>query len=38
VAFLVPILAGLAGLLNSFPMLRLPDPARSSAVKGMTLA
>jgi hypothetical protein len=35
VALLVPILAGLIGLLNSFRMMRLPDPAPSSAVEGM---
>jgi hypothetical protein len=37
VALLVPILAGLIGLLNSFGMMRLPDPASSSAVEGMSL-
>jgi hypothetical protein len=35
VALLVPILAGLIGLFNSFRMMRLPDPAPSSAVEGM---
>jgi EmrB/QacA subfamily drug resistance transporter len=35
VALLVPILAALAGLLNSFRMARLPDPQPSSAVEGM---
>ncbi len=37
VALLVPILAALAGLLNAFRMMRLPDPAPSSAVEGMAL-
>jgi hypothetical protein len=33
VALLIPILAGLIGLLNSFRMARLPDPAPSSAAE-----
>ena len=37
VALLVPILAALVGLFNSFRMMRLPDPAPSSAVEGMAL-
>jgi EmrB/QacA subfamily drug resistance transporter len=37
VALLVPILAGLLGLVNSFRMLRLPDPKPSSAAEGMVL-
>jgi MFS family permease len=37
VALLVPILAGLLGLFNSFRMMRLPDPAPSSALEGMAL-
>ena len=37
VALLVPILAGLLGLFNSFRMMRLPDPTPSSAVEGMAL-
>jgi len=37
VALLVPILAGLLGLINSFRMLRLPDPAPSRAVEAMAL-
>ena len=37
VALLVPILAAFAGLLNAFRMMRLPDPAPSSAVEGMAL-
>jgi EmrB/QacA subfamily drug resistance transporter len=31
-ALLIPLLAGLAGLLNSFRMMRLPDPKPSGAV------
>ena len=38
VALLVPLLAGLFGLLNSFRMLRIPDPEPSSAAEGMALA
>ena len=34
VALLVPILAGLVGLLNSFRMMRLPDPESSGSVEG----
>jgi len=37
VALLVPIIAGLLGLLNSFRMSRLPDVAPSSAAEGMAL-
>jgi EmrB/QacA subfamily drug resistance transporter len=37
VALLVPIIAGLIGLLNSFAMMRLADPASSGAVEGMSL-
>jgi EmrB/QacA subfamily drug resistance transporter len=37
VALLIPILAGLIGLVNSFRMVRLPDPVPSSAVEGMAL-
>jgi MFS family permease len=37
VALLVPILAGLVGLFNSFRMMRLPDPKASSAVEGVVL-
>jgi hypothetical protein len=37
VALLVPILAGALGLLNSFRMMRLPDPEPSSAVEGVAL-
>ncbi len=38
VALLVPILASLFGLLNSFRMMRLPDPVSSGSVEGMVLA
>jgi EmrB/QacA subfamily drug resistance transporter len=37
VALLVPMIAGLLGLLNSFRMSRLPDITPSSAIEGMTL-
>jgi EmrB/QacA subfamily drug resistance transporter len=37
VALLVPILAALVGLFNSFRMMRLPDPAPSNSVEGMAL-
>jgi hypothetical protein len=37
VALLIPILAGLIGLFNSFRMMRLPDPAPASSVEGMAL-
>jgi Na+/melibiose symporter-like transporter len=37
VALLVPIIAALVGLLNSFRMSRLPDIAPSSAAEGMAL-
>jgi EmrB/QacA subfamily drug resistance transporter len=36
VALLIPILAGLLGLINSFRMVRLPDPKQSGA-EGMVL-
>jgi EmrB/QacA subfamily drug resistance transporter len=35
VALLVPILAGLVGLLNSFRMMRLPDTTPSASAEGM---
>jgi EmrB/QacA subfamily drug resistance transporter len=35
VALLIPLLAGLAGLANSFRMVRLPDTARSGEVEGL---
>jgi hypothetical protein len=38
VALLIPILAGLVGLLNSFRTMRLPDPTPSSGVEGMSWA
>ena len=37
VALLIPILAGLIGLYNSFRMMRLPDPAPSGAAEGMVI-
>ena len=37
VALLVPILAGLLGLLNSFRMMRLPGPHAVGAAEGMVL-
>jgi hypothetical protein len=37
VALLVPILAGILGLLNSFRMMRLPEIKPSGSVEGMTL-
>jgi len=36
IALLIPILAGLIGLFNSFRMMRLPDP-KSSGAEGMSL-
>ena len=35
VALIIPLLAGLVGLFNSFRMMRLPDPQASSAAEGM---
>jgi hypothetical protein len=37
VALLVPIVAGLLGLLASFKMLRLPDPESSGDLEGLAL-
>lgn len=37
IALVVPIVAGLVGLLSSFRMMRLPDPAPSASVVGMAL-
>jgi MFS family permease len=37
IALLVPILAGLLGLVNSFRMMRLPEISPSAAVEGATL-
>jgi hypothetical protein len=35
VALLIPLVAGLIGFLNSFRMLKLPDPEPSSAAEGV---
>jgi EmrB/QacA subfamily drug resistance transporter len=37
VALLIPLLAGLVGLVNAFRMLRMPDPEPSGSVEGMAL-
>jgi hypothetical protein len=37
VALVVPLVAGLLGLLTSFRMMRLPDPQPSEAAEGMLL-
>ena len=37
IALLIPILAGLIGLLNSLRMMRLPDPKQSGSTEGMVL-
>jgi hypothetical protein len=37
VALLVPLLAGLIGLFNSFRMMRLPDPEPSESAEAMAL-
>jgi EmrB/QacA subfamily drug resistance transporter len=37
VALLIPILAALIGLINSFRMRRLPDPEQSGSTEGMVL-
>lgn len=37
VALLIPILAGLLGLFNSFRMMRMPDPTPSGSAEGMAL-
>jgi MFS family permease len=37
VALLIPILAGLIGLANSFRMMRLPEPVPSANLEGMAL-
>jgi MFS family permease len=37
VALLIPILAGLIGLFNSFRMMRLPDPVSSGAGEGLVV-
>jgi hypothetical protein len=36
-ALLVPILAGLIGLINSFRMARMPEPVPKASIEGMTL-
>jgi hypothetical protein len=38
VALLIPLLAALIGLVNSFRMMRLPDPAPSETAERMALA
>jgi EmrB/QacA subfamily drug resistance transporter len=37
VALLIPILAGLIGLINGFRMVRIPDPTPSGSAEGMVL-
>jgi hypothetical protein len=37
IALLISILAGAAGLLNSFRMMRQPDPVPSASAEGMAL-
>ena len=37
VALLIPILAGLLGLFNSFRMMRQPDPTPSNSGEGLAL-
>ena len=37
VALLIPLLAGLVGLADSFRMMRLPDPAPSASAEGLAL-
>jgi hypothetical protein len=37
VALLIPLLAGFVGLLNSFRMMRQPDPTSSNSAEGMAL-
>lgn len=37
IALLIPLLSALLGLLNSFWMMRLPDPTPSAAVEGAVL-
>jgi len=37
IALLIPILAGALGVLNSFRMMRLPDPVPSETAEGMVL-
>ena len=37
VALLVPLIAGILGLVNSFRMMRIPEPKPSGAAEGMAL-
>jgi hypothetical protein len=37
VALLIPLLAGIVGLIDSFRMMRLPDPAPSASAEGLAL-
>jgi Major Facilitator Superfamily len=37
VALLIPLLAGIVGLIDSFRMMRLPDPTPSASAEGMAL-
>jgi hypothetical protein len=37
VALLIPVLAAVLGLFNSFRMMRQPDPVASPAVEGLAL-
>jgi hypothetical protein len=37
IALLIPILAGLIGLFNSFRMMRLPDPVATGAAEGTVI-
>jgi hypothetical protein len=37
VALLIPLLAGIIGLIDSFRMMRLPDPAPSASAEGLAL-
>jgi len=37
IALIIPILAGLVGLFNSFRMMRLPDPTPSNSAEGVML-
>ena len=37
VALLVPLIAGIIGLVNSFRMMRIPEPKPSGAAEGMSL-
>ena len=37
IALLVPLLAGIVGLINGFRMRRLPDPQPNAAIEGVAL-